>query len=175
MINSFRAELTERRAIFDLLTDEAVTSRFSVSDRKLIRDHIPWTRVVAQNAADYHDETVDLPKFILDHREHLVLRPNDDTVEQRAFAGADMTQAAWEKALQHALRSPYVVQEALAPLKQPFPVYQYGEVQTKDLDITVQPHTFLGKMQGVSAALTQSANGAVVPIGIAPVLLLAGL
>ena len=63
-----------------------------------------------------------------------------------------------------------MVQEAVAPLKQPFPVYQYGELQTKDLDVTVQPHTFLGKMQGVSAALSQSANGAVVPIGIAPVL-----
>jgi hypothetical protein len=39
----------------------------------------------------------------------------------------------------------------------------------------VQPHTFLGKMHGVSAALSQTANGAVVPVGIAPVLLLAGI
>lgn len=175
MINSFRAELTERRAIFDVLTDETITARLPVADRKLIRDHIPWTRVVGQNTAHYHDEVVDLPKFILDHREQLVLRPNDATVEQRGFAGADLTQTAWEKALQHALRSPYVVQEALVPLKQPFPVYQYGELQTKDLEVTVQPHTFLGKMQGVSAALTHSAHGAVVPIGIAPALLLVGI
>jgi hypothetical protein len=175
MINSFRAELTERRAIFDLLTDETITGRFPVAERKLIREHIPWTRVVGQNTALYHDEVVDLPKFILDHREELVLRPNDDTVEQRAFAGAELSQTAWEKALNQALRSPYVVQEALTPLTQPFPVYQYGELQSKDLDVTVQPHTFLGKMQGVSAALTQSANGAVVPIGIAPALLLVGI
>jgi len=175
MINSFRAELTERRAIFDLLTDETITAKLPFSERKLIRDHIPWTRLVGQNSARYHDEDIDLPKFILGHRESLVLRPNDDTVEQRAFVGADLTQTAWEKALQTALRSSYVVQEAVAPLKQPFPVYQYGELQTKDLDVAVQPHTFLGKMQGVSAALTLSANGAVVPIGIAPALLLAGV
>jgi Na+/H+-translocating membrane pyrophosphatase len=78
-------------------------------------------------------------------------------------------------ALQTALRSPYVVQEAVVLLKQPFPVYQYGELQTRELDVAVQPHTFLGKMQGVSAALSQSANGAVVPVGIAPALLLAGI
>jgi hypothetical protein len=173
MINSFRAELTERRAIFDLLTDEAITGKFPHADRKLIRDHIPWTRVVGQNSASYHDEVIDLPEFILNHRERLVLRPNDDTVEQRSFSGADSTQAAWERALQTALRSSYVVQEVVAPLIQPFPVYQYGELQTKELDVSIQPHTFLGKMQGVSAALTQSANGAVVPVGIAPALLLA--
>jgi hypothetical protein len=175
MINSFRAELTERRAIFDLLTDETVTAKFPSADRKLIREHIPWTRVVGQNSARYYDEVVDLPEFILNNRERLVLRPNDDTVEQRSFTGADLTQPAWERAIQTALRAPYVVQEAVPPLKQLFPVYQYGELQTKELDVAVQPHTFLGKMHGVSAALSQTANGAVVPVGIAPVLLLAGI
>ena len=46
VVNSFRSEMAQRRAIFDLLTDETITSSFPTVERKAIRDFIPWTRVV---------------------------------------------------------------------------------------------------------------------------------
>ena len=63
-MNSFRSEMAQRRAIFDLLTDETITSSFPIVERKAIRDFIPWTRVVTAGNTAYHEESVDLPAFI---------------------------------------------------------------------------------------------------------------
>src|SRR5262249_4875999 len=46
MVNSFRSELGTKKAVFDLLTDDAVTSRFPAAEKRAIKDFIPWTRLV---------------------------------------------------------------------------------------------------------------------------------
>ncbi|MCC7155565.1 MAG: hypothetical protein IT161_13400, partial [Bryobacterales bacterium] len=48
VVNSFRSEVTRKKALFGLLTDETVTAGFPAAERKAIRESIPWTRVVAQ-------------------------------------------------------------------------------------------------------------------------------
>ena len=70
-----------------LLTDEAVTDRFPVAERKAIRDTIPWTRVVAQGKTTWQGQTVDLVEFILKNRTKLVLRPNEDSGELHSTDG----------------------------------------------------------------------------------------
>ena len=91
--------------MFELLTDEAITSSFPASERKAIREFIPWTRVVAPIHTSYHDQKVDLPEFILKNRERLVLKPNDSSSDQHAFHGSATDESGWEKALKTALRS----------------------------------------------------------------------
>ena len=83
VVNSFRSEMAQRRAIFDLLTDETITSVFPTLERKAIRDFIPWTRVVIAGNTAYHESTVDLPAFIQANRERLILKPNDDDGERQ--------------------------------------------------------------------------------------------
>ncbi|MBV9404177.1 MAG: hypothetical protein JO211_02465, partial [Acidobacteriaceae bacterium] len=109
VVNNFRSELGQRRALFDLVTDDAVISRLATQDRKLIRHVVPWTRVVAPKKTRYKDRDIDLPEFILRAREELILRPNEDSDGQRVFVGAEMTPSAWQHALRIALRAPYVV------------------------------------------------------------------
>ena len=46
VVNSFRSEFAQRRSLFELLTDDAVTAHLSAADRKLIRTFVPWTRIV---------------------------------------------------------------------------------------------------------------------------------
>ena len=151
MVNSFRSELAHKKAIFDLLTDETVTVNFPAAERKVIRDHIPWTRVVAAAKVTRQGEQVDLIDFIQKNREKLALKPNDDSGDQHAFHGWELDDTAWERALKTALRAPYVVQERIAPPVASFPVYQWGEVQMRDLNIDLHPHAFLGKVQGCSS------------------------
>ncbi len=172
VVNNFRSEIAQRRALFDLITDETVTARLPLPDRKLIRTFVPWTRVVALKKTKYKDRDVDLPEFILHTREQLVLRPNDDSADHRVFVGAQMTQSAWATALRIALRTPYVVQERFGSGHQLFPVFQYGQLQMKEVEVSVHPHVFNGKMHGASAALETSAAGCATPLAIAPVLLL---
>ena len=137
-----------------------------------IRTFVPWTRVVAHKKTKYKDRDVDLPEFILRSREQLMLRPNEDTGEHRVFVGAEMKQSAWESALRAAFRTPYVVQERLCSGRQLFPVFQYGELQMKEAEVSVHPYVFNGRMQGASAALETSSAGCTTPLALAPLLLL---
>jgi hypothetical protein len=160
VVNSFRSELGQKKAVFELLTDEAITAGFPAAERKVIREYIPWTRVVAAAKTTWHEQTVDLPDFILKNREKLVLRPNDESGEQNSFEGALLDDGKWERAVRTALRAPYVVQERVAAPTAMFPVKQYGDVEMKEMRIEVQPHIFLGKVQGCSSWLTTAANQA---------------
>ncbi len=48
IVNSFRSELAQKKAMFALLTDETLTAKFPAAERKAIHDHVPWTRLVKQ-------------------------------------------------------------------------------------------------------------------------------
>ena len=172
VVNSFRSEFAQRRSLFDLLTDDSVTTHLPAADRKFIRAFVPWTRIVSARKTVREDKEIDLPAFILDQREHLVLLPSDDTADQRIFKGNEMTQIAWERAVRVALRSPYVVQERHSVSRETFPVYQYGELKLKETEVTVHPHVFNGRMHGASAILNTSSNGSATQLAVAPVLLL---
>ena len=173
VVNSFRSEMAQRRAIFDLLTDETITSSFPTAERKAIRDYIPWTRVVSATNTAYHDESVDLPAFIQSNRERLILKPNDDDGERRTFVGAEMDESGWERALKTAMRDSYVVQEVTKGLTSEFPLHRYGSIEMREMKVDVHPHSFLGKVNGCSTWVTPvSANGFSTVSGLAPTFIL---
>jgi len=173
VINSFRSELSRKRAVFDLLTDDAVTQSFPAAERKAIREFIPWTRVVAASNTTYHDQSIDLPAFIQSNREKLVLKPNDDDGERQTFVGTDLDDSGWERALKTAMRSSYVVQEVSAPLQCEFPLHRYGSIEMKEMYVDVHPHAFLGKVSGCSAYVAPAAkNGFSTVSGLAPTFIL---
>lgn len=174
VVNSFRSELAQKKAIFDLLTDETITSSFPAAERRAIRDFIPWTRVVAATKTVYNDQTVDLLDFILKNREKLALRPNDDAGDRNTFTGSAMDDAAWDRALKLASRGSYVVQEVTPPARFTFPVNQYGRVEMQEMQVDVQPHAFLGKVNGCSSWLSAGGSGFSTVSGLAPTFLLEG-
>jgi hypothetical protein len=172
LVNSFRAEVLRKRALFALLTDESITASFPAAERKAIRDTIPPTRVVAPGKTTWRGETVDLLDFILKNRERLVLRPNEDSSELHSTDGALVDDAAWERALRMALRYPYVVQERVESPVVAFPVDYFGELTYREMTVEVTPHTFLGKMHGFSARLSAPRGGFSSAAGLAPSLIL---
>ncbi len=175
IVNSFRAELAYKKAIFDLLTDETITAKFPAAERKVIRQHVPWTRVVAATKTTYKDKVIDLPEFIAKHRENFVLKPNDVTTDHHAYAGWEMDEAGWHRAIRTALRNSYVVQERVEQKSYLFPLLQFGSLEMKSMAVDVQPHVYLGKVQGCSSWLTDaSGSGFSTLTGLAPTFLLEG-
>ncbi len=86
IVNSFRSELSHKKAMFALLTDETLTAKFPIHERKAIREHVPWTRVVKAGKTTYRDETIDdLIEYIKQNREKLVLRPNDEYSDMHSY------------------------------------------------------------------------------------------
>lgn len=175
VVNSFRAELSYKKAIFDLLTDEAVTGKFPAAERRAIRQHIPWTRVVTAAKTTYRGEIIDLPQFILKNRTSLVLKPNDVATDQHAFSGWETNEVNWERAIRTALRYSYVVQERVVPKSIPFPLLQFGSLELRNMQVDVQPHIYLGKVHGCSSWLTDaSSKGFSTLAGLAPTFILEG-
>jgi hypothetical protein len=175
LVNSFRAELAQKKAIFELLTDETITGKFPAAERHAIRDFIPWTRVVRAGKVMHGSQPVDLFEFILKHRESLVLKPNDDGTELPSYRGAALDANGWDRALKLAQRAPYVVQEVTEPAKAQFPVFQYGSFQMKEVNVDVHPHSFLGKVHGCSGWLSlPTSSGTMAAMGLAPTFIVEG-
>jgi hypothetical protein len=173
MVNSFRSELGTKKAIFDLLTDDAVTGKFPAVERKAIKEFVPWTRMVQAAKTTYHGRTVDLPDFVMKHRNKLVLKPNDGTADLSAFRGSETDDMGWEKALRQAMRTPYVVQELADPARAVFPLNQYGSLVMKEMEVDLHPHSFLGKVHGCSSWLSVAGSKTFSTLaGLAPTFLL---
>ena len=172
MVNSFRTEMVQKKAILSLLTDETVTAKFPAAERKAITEHIPWTRLVTAGKTNHGRRTVDLQEFILHHREKLVLKPNDPTAELHSIRGWETEPPAWERALKTALLNPYVVQERVEVVRAAFPVYQFGKMELRQMEVEVHPHIHLGKVDGCSAQVADAASTFSTLSGQAPVFLI---
>jgi hypothetical protein len=172
VVNSFRSELAHKKAMFGLLTDETVTGKFPAVERKAIRDHVPWTRLVSAAKTTHNEQTVDLPEFILQNREKLALKPNDDYSDQHTYFGWELDTAGWERAIKQAMRTPYVVQERVEPVKSVFPLMSYGHLEFREMQVDVHPHAYLGKVQGCSTWLSMAQTGFSSAAGIVPTFIL---
>jgi hypothetical protein len=170
IVNSFRSELSHKKAMFALLTDEALTAKFPLHERKAIREHVPWTRVVKPGKSTYREETIDdLIEYIKQNREKLVLRPNDEYTDLHSYIGYEHDEGSWARAIREALRSPYVVQERVRPARTVFPLMSYGHLEFKEMQVDVQPQAFLGKVAGCSSYVSSSGAGSYSPAsGFAP-------
>jgi hypothetical protein len=172
VVNSFRSELAHKKAMFGLLTDETVTATFPAAERKAIRDHVPWTRLVSQGKTTYNGTAIDLPEYIIKNRETLALKPNDDYSDKHCYFGWEMDDAGWDRALKMAMRSPYVVQERVEAVKSVFPLMSFGHLEFRDMQVDVHPHAYLGKVQGCSSWLSSGQSGFSSAAGIVPTFIL---
>jgi len=164
IVNSFRSELSHKKAMFALLTDESLTAKFPINERKAIREHVPWTRVVKAGKTQYRDETIeDLIEYIKQNREKLVLRPNDEYSDMHSFIGYEHDEGSWARAIREALRAPYVVQERVKPARTVFPLMNYGHLEFKEMQVDVQPQAYLGKVAGCSSYVSSSGPGSYSP------------
>ncbi|MDE3196786.1 MAG: hypothetical protein KGN84_10610 [Acidobacteriota bacterium] len=168
IVNSFRSELSHKKAMFALLTEDALTAKFPQNERKAIKEHVPWTRVVRAGKATRGGETVDLLDFIRQNRESLVLRPNDEYSDLHSYIGYEHDDGSWARAMREAQRSPYVVQERVAPARTVFPLMSFGHLEFKEMQVDVQPQAFLGKVAGCSSYVSSGGGSYSPASGIAP-------
>ena len=172
VVNSFRSELAHKKAMFALLTDDTLTARFPAPERKAIREHVPWTRLVAATKTTYGEQVIDLPEYITQNRERLALKPNDDYSDLHSYHGWEMDAAGWDRALKQAMRAPYVVQERVEPVRSVFPLMSFGHLEFKEMQVDVHPHAYLGKVQGCSSWLSTGTSGFSSNSGIVPTFIL---
>jgi len=174
MVNSFRTEMVQKKAVFCLLSDETITAGFPLAERKAIREHVPWTRLMRPGKTTYQDQQIDLIDYLVQHRQKFVLKPNDPASDLQSYTGSELESSAWERALRTALRTPYVVQEKVELVQAPFPVLQEGSIDIRQMRVEVHPHIYLGKVQGCSSEISDATTSFSTLSGLAPTFILEG-
>ncbi len=161
--NSFRCKIPHVKTFFAVLTDERNGGLFSHGERRVIEQHVPWTRVVADVATAHYDKPVDLLVFIRKERENLVMKPSDEYGGTGVMLGWETDESAWDAAIQAAISGSgpeaggncWIVQERIPVRREVFPyITAAGTVEFRDMLVDFAPYLFRGKLSGYLTRLS---------------------
>ncbi|HEY0320988.1 MAG TPA: hypothetical protein VGC66_08560 [Pyrinomonadaceae bacterium] len=158
MVNSFRSKLIHKKALFAVLTDERHAHLFSDDEREAILAHIPWTRHVRAEKTEHAGVEIELLDFIMERRDRLVLKPNDDYGGHGIYIGWNTDEISWSEALHNALANgDYLVQERVPTAREVFPALQPdGQIQFAEQLVDLDPLLFDGKVGSAFTRLSFS-------------------
>jgi uncharacterized circularly permuted ATP-grasp superfamily protein len=171
MVNTFRAKLLHKKMSLALLSDDAYASLYSAEQRVSIARHIPWTRRLREGPSTRAGVSLgDLARYVLDHREELVLKPNDEYGGKGVVLGWTVDDHQWEEVVRVALHQCYVVQEAVHVPREPFPIAVGDSVEMLEMAVDMNPYLYDGRVGALMTRLSSSAllnvtagEGSVVP------------
>ena len=172
LTNAPSTKLMAKKASLALMSDEENRDLFTADELATIRLHIPWTRRVTERKTFYRGQEIDLIQYIADNRENFVLKPNDDDGEQGVVLGFSVTQQQWDWALKEALRTPFIVQEAITLVERAFPAYINNELVISNRFVDANPYVFngdtvggcLARLSSVELSNVMADMGSVVPM-----------
>jgi hypothetical protein len=156
MVNPFRCKALYKKASLAVLSDEASLRLFTPGQRQAIDAHVPWTRLVEERKTTFNGREVDLVSFILDNKDRLVLKPNDDYGGKGIVLGWSVDGSRWAEAVGAALATPYVVQERVALPAEPFPALVGGRLHIGERMLDTAPYVCHGEY--VDGCLTRIAT-----------------
>jgi uncharacterized circularly permuted ATP-grasp superfamily protein len=162
MVNSFRCKILHKKASLAVLSDEWNASLFSGDEQQAIAAHIPWTRMVTERATQYGGRRVDLVPFILEERERMVLKPNDEYGGKGIVLGWEVAADAWERAVRAALAEPHIVQERVPVPTEPYPSLVDGKAVFADRIVDTAPFACHGAF--VEGCLSRLSTAALVNV-----------
>jgi hypothetical protein len=154
MVNPFRCKPIHKKAIFAVLTDDALQRLFTADERAAIAAHVPWTRRVREGRSLRDGAEIDLVPWARAHRDVLVLKPNDEYGGKGVHIGWEMSEAEWDAALSDALRSSYVVQGKVDLERETFPEIGPDGLRFRDLVVDLDPFVFDGQVEGFLTRLS---------------------
>ena len=155
LVNGFRSKVLHKKASLAILSDEANAGMFTTAERLAIADCVPWTRVVAERITTWRGADVDLMRLMLDLREWLVLKPNDEYGGKGITLGWTVDGPTWEAAVRTALETPHIVQERVEVPSEPYPSWVDGGVEFADRQFDTAPFVTNGEyMEGILTRLS---------------------
>jgi hypothetical protein len=159
VVNSFRAQMLMKKAIFAILDDPQYENLFNGDEVESLRRRVPWTRVLREGFTTYRDRRIDLIDFVTSRREDLMLKPNDDHGGRGAVLGWQCDDGEWNRAVNDTLGASFIVQERLETTREFFPTLSGGQITFEDRHIDFAPYTWLGDhIEGAGVRLSAPAS-----------------
>jgi len=172
--NPFTCKILHKKASFAFVSDERNHHLFTADEQEVIRQHIPWTRNLGERTTFAPDGSkIDLMPWASDHRDELVLKPNDEYGGKGVLIGWETDQSEWDAALTNALSDPSIIQARALISYEDFPALgeQGGVVMGKRL-VDCDPFLFHGdtiggclvRLSSVTLLNVTAGGGSVVPM-----------
>jgi glutathionylspermidine synthase len=162
MVNPPACKILHKKASLAVLHDERNAHLFDAEEREAIGLSIPWTRVVQERRTTHEGRPIDLLPFMAEHREQLVLKPNDDYGGKGIVLGWEVDDDGWRRAIETALREPYIVQQRIALPKEAYPSFVDGKVVLADRMVDTAPYVAYG--DHVDGCLSRLATAALLNV-----------
>lgn len=162
MVNPFACKILHKKASLAVLSDERNTGLYTQQERDVIAANIPWTRVVEERRTTHDGISVDLVSFIAEHKNRLVLKPNDEYGGKGIVLGWEADDAEWAEALRTALREPHIVQERVSVPSEPYPSLVDGRLHLADRMLDTAPYVVYG--QYIDGCLTRLSTAALLNV-----------
>ena len=168
-VNSLRCRLSEDKAFFAILTDEAFEALLTQEERRFVAKVLPWTRKLEERKTIRQGKEIDLIPWVLKNRESLVLKPAHAYGGRSVYVGNETQPAEWQEAVMAALGSPWVVQERVTIPEETFPVFEGSALTLVPLKVNTNPFYVAGQEVGAvtrasrSSIINVSAGGGSVP------------
>ena len=158
LANGFRSKILHKKASLAVLSDEINAETFTPDELEAIHDCVPWTRVMRERKTTVAGESVDLIPWVLDRKDDLVLKPNDEYGGKGITLGWTVNNSEWEAAVNDALTQPFIVQKKVAIPSEPYPSWVDGRLHILDRMLDTAPFISHGQyMEGVLTRLSTSA------------------
>jgi hypothetical protein len=163
--NNFRCKIPHVKAFFAVLTEQKNAKLFSSEELDVIKQHVPWTRVVEDVKTDYQGQPIALLDYLRKNQKGLVLKPSDEYGGTGVTLGWEVDVKHWENSIQEALpggksakeHGCWIVQEKIAMRRGEFPyIGADGKVEFRDMLVDLAPYMFRGKLAGFLTRLSAS-------------------
>lgn len=159
MVDSPRSVYLEKPSLLSVLTDEKFERVFSRYEREAIQTFIPWTKRFEESFARYNGKKVDLPEFVHENKDVLILMSNDRYRKDESYVGGNLSESEWARKLEDALKDEggcWIVQENAGSMNDLFPVLRNGNMSFESYRIEILPHMVGTDVGAFSARLSKS-------------------
>jgi len=167
--NSFRSYIVGNKKVLSLILDPRFQGIFSRKELKMIKETVPWTKILADNEVSFRDKRVHLRDFILENKDLLVLKPSNMYGGKNVYIGLETRQETWERVMNQQIEDEsWVVQEYVDIPTDIYPEIGDG-ISFKRKYVNINPFALQGKYSGAitrvsdSAVINVSAGGGLVP------------
>ncbi len=149
LVNCPRSVIVGNKKILAALRMPKVFDALTRDEKKLVRDHIPWTEILRDGKVDYNGFIVGLRDFVLDNKDKLVLKAAESYGGKDVLIGFETDARLWSDTVDaHIADGTWVVQVLVEIPKEPFPVLKDNSVELSVLNVNINPLAFAGVYGG---------------------------
>lgn len=111
MVNPLRSRLASTKDLLSIMTNPEYDHFFTENENRIKREHILWTRRLADADDFYGRKKIYIIDFLKDEKENLVLKPSRSFGGHGVTIGRETRDEDWNAAIDSALKEDWVIQD----------------------------------------------------------------